>query len=202
VTVTAIDKQPSIISLDDFAPGTKRTIDLSAPGGFRWKLDFTTHSGLLNQAAGAWPADLEQSDFLQRLKTRETYPFLNELFDTQVLKADGNPAPPTLAEMSNADGIIPVALRKPSGVTYLLLITREKADENGPLREGVTIDLAFAGKVEKVDDMTGQALPDAVDTTRIAGGVRLHNIQAARIPGAIGQRCKTPFKLPIYRITP
>jgi hypothetical protein len=202
LTVTPIDGQPATIQLDDFVPGSKRTIDLSTHGGFRWKLDFTTHSGLINRATGAWPVDLEQSDFLERLKGRETYPFLSELFDTQVLTAEGKPAPPTLAEMKNADGIIPVTLRKRNGVTYLLLITRENADENGPLRQGMTIDIAFAGKVEKVDDMTGQTLPDAVDATPIAGGLRLRNIQAARIPGAIGQRCKTPFKLPVYRITP
>jgi hypothetical protein len=40
--------------LDDFAPGSHRTIALSALSlshatqGFRWSLDFTTHAGLVN----------------------------------------------------------------------------------------------------------------------------------------------------------
>jgi hypothetical protein len=70
------------------------------------------------------------------------------------------------------------------------------------VREGVSIDVAFTGKVEKVDDMTGQPLGDVIDATPMDGGLRLRNVQAARIPGPIGQRSKTPFKLPVYRITP
>jgi hypothetical protein len=127
---------------------------------------------------------------------------LSELFDTQVLTVDGKPAPRTLAQMANRDGITPVALRKSNGVTYLLLISREKIGDEGPLLDGMTIDVAFQGKVEKVDDMTGQPLAGVVDASPIEGGLRLRNVQAARIPGAIGQRSKRPFKLPIYRITP
>ena len=113
--------------LEDFAPHSTRTIarsTLSPAGfdeGFRWSMDFTTHAGLANKAAGAWPAVLEEGDFLEGLKGRDTYPFLSELFDTEVLCANGKPAPRTLAEMANADGLIPVALRKRNGVTYLLL---------------------------------------------------------------------------------
>jgi hypothetical protein len=104
--------------------------------------------------------------------------------------------------MTNADGIIPVALRKRNGVTFLLLIAREKPNKDGALRSGVTIDVAFQGKVAKVDDMTGEPLTDSVDATPMGGGLRLRNVQAARIPGPIGQRSATPFTLPVYRITP
>ena len=103
--------------------------------------------------------------------------------------------------MTNCDGLIPVALRKRNGVTYLLLIARENPNTNGPLRNGVTLDVAFRGKVVKVDDMTGQPVGDAVAAEPIAGGLRWRNLQAARIPGPIGQRSKTPFRLPVYRIS-
>jgi hypothetical protein len=120
-----------------------------------------------------------------------------------VLTADGKPAPRTLAEMARPeDGIIPVALRKRNGVTYLLLISREKTDKLGPLKNGIMIDVAFRGKVEQVDDMTGEPLPGAIDTADTPTGLRLRNLQAARIPGAIGERSDTPFKLPLYRISP
>jgi hypothetical protein len=208
LTITPAEGKPSTVKLDDFEPGSHRAIDLSSAGihdaaaQFRWRLDFTTHSGLTAAADGACPAAFEEAEFLNQLKGRDTYPFLSELFDTQVLTADGKPAPRTLAEMTNPDGVIPVALRKRNGVTYLLLITREKPERGGPLHDGITIDAAFHGKVEKVDDMTGQPLPGAVDATPTAGGLRLRNVQAARIPGPIGQRSREPFKLPIYRIVP
>lgn len=208
LTVTPAGGKPTTVKLDDFAPGSRRAIDLNSVGindaaeQFHWRLDFTTHSGLIAAADGACPTAFEEAEFLGQLKVRDTYPFLGELFDTQVLTADGKPAPRTLAEMTNSDGVIPVALRKRNGVTYLLLITREKPEQGGPLHDGITIDVAFGGKVEKVDDMTGQPLPDAVDATPMGSGLRLRNVQAAKIPGAIGQRSKEPFKLPIYRIVP
>jgi hypothetical protein len=37
---------------------------------------------------------------------------------------------------------------------------------------------------------------------RIRNGMRLKGLQAARIPGPIGKRSKTPFNLPVYRIVP
>jgi hypothetical protein len=210
LTLTTPDGKSVARKLDDFAPHTSRTIplaDLSLASDakeVRWQLDFTTHAGLVNQARGAWPATAEAHDFLERLKTRDTYPFLRELFDARVVTADGKPAPPTLAEMARpGDGIIPVALRKPNGVTYLLLIARENPDKTGPLRDGLTIDVAFKGKVEQIDDMTGQPLPGrTVDAAEMPTGLRLRNIQAARIPGAIGGRSQKPFMMPVYRITP
>jgi hypothetical protein len=205
LTLTMPDGKPVARPLDDFAPHSTRTIVLKdAPAELRWQLNFTTHGGLPNQARGAWPTPAEEHDFLERLKPRDTFPFLRELFDAQVMTADGKPAPPTLAEMARpGDGIIPLALRKRNGVTYLLLISREKLGKAGPLRDGLTIDVAFKGKVEMVDEMTGQPLPNrAVDAVETPGGLRLRNVQAARIPGAIGERSDTPFALPIYRITP
>jgi hypothetical protein len=208
LTVTALAGQAITRQLEDFAPRSRRMIllsELSAgqdPNGFRWTFDFHTHAGLTNQAAGAWPPAIEEQDFLARLKTRDTYPFLKELFDAEVLTADGKRAPRTLAEMSNHEEIIPVALRKRNGVTYLLLISREDPNTRGALRDGMTIEVAFQGKVVKVDDMTGQPTEETVAVEPLANGLRLKNIQAARIPGAIGQRSKTPFKLPIYRISP
>jgi hypothetical protein len=195
--------------LEDFAPRSQRTLAFGtlARGGLekgvRWSMDFTTHSGLVNKATGAWPKELEEGDFLESLKARDTYPFLRELFDTEVLMGSGKPAPRTLVEMTNGDGLIPVALRKRNGVTYLLVIARENPNKNGSLREGVNIDVAFQGKVVKVDDMTGQPLPgEKVDAEPIAGGVRLKNIKAGRIPGPIGERAAAPFMLPVYRISP
>jgi hypothetical protein len=208
LTLTPPDGRPLTHQLDDFAPRSTRTIALrdffsgDPSKGLGWTLDFTTHSGLVNKAAGAWPVEVEERDFLDRLKGRDTYPFLSELFDAEVLTASGKPAPPTLAEMKDNAGIIPVALRKRSGVTYLLLIAREDPNKHGALREGVTIDVAFQGKVAKVDDMTGEPLREVVDAAPIPGGLRLRNIQAARIPGPIGERSKAPFMLPIYRISP
>jgi hypothetical protein len=194
--------------LDDFAPHSRQTIPLSELSadqntkGFRWTFDFKTHAGLNNQAAGVWPPLMAEQDFLERLKTRDTFPFLKELFDAEVLTVDGKPAPRTLAEMSNRDGIIPVALQKRNGVTYLLLISREDPNARGALRDAVTVDVAFQGKVVKVDDMTGQPKGETVAVEPLANGLRLKNIQAARIPGAIGQRSKLPFMLPVYRISP
>ena len=42
----------------------------------------------------------------------------------------------------------------------------------------------------------------AIDAVETPTGLRLRNIQAARIPGAIGERSDEPFMLPIYRISP
>lgn len=194
------------LQLDDFAPHSTRSIAMSTPGAvageFRWIVGFTTHSGLINKAGGAWPAQFEERVFLERLKGRDYFPFLSQLFDTEVLTASGTPAPRTLVEMTNGDGIIPVALRKRNGVTYLLLIARENPNKDGALRQGVTIDLAFKGKVVKVDELTGQPTSEAVDAVPIAGGLRLKNVKAARIPGPIGERSTTPFQLPVYRISP
>ena len=210
LTITTVNRKSIQLDIKDFSPQTNRTISLKSLGlelddSFRWRMDFTTHSGLVNAAAGALPVKLEEQDFLTLIKERDTAPFLMELFDAEVLTVDGNPAPRTLVEMTDSQGIIPVILHKPNGVTYLVPISRENPNTGaGQLKEGINLDIAFKGKVEMVDDMTGQPLPDAdgIDVTLTANGLRLTNIKAARIPGPIGRRSNTPFVMPIYRITP
>ena len=68
-------------------------------------------------------------------------------------------------------------------------------------RDGL-IPVAFRGNVVKVDVMTSQPVGDAVAAEPFAGGLRLRNLQAVRIRGPIGQRSRTPFQLPVYRISP
>ena len=201
LTITPVNGAPIHLALEDFPPRSSRTIPMKGranrPGepsssaaqpplaspsalqpfspsalSFHWRIDYTTHSGLLNAAAGACPAKLEQQDFLQRLRARDTAPFLTELFDAEVLTIDGKPAPPTLFEMTDLQGIIPVILRKPNGVAYLVCISRENIDpKHGPIKSGInliiTLGAPFKGKVEQVDDLTGQPLPGAppVDAT-------------------------------------
>src|SRR5262249_42572972 len=94
LTITPITGKPMSGQLADLAPGSSRSIPLSdtMTNGFRWTMDFQSHGGLVNQAAGAWPAQLEEADFLERLMTRDTFPFLKELFDAQVLTVEGKPA--------------------------------------------------------------------------------------------------------------
>jgi hypothetical protein len=207
LTITPVNGKPVQIALKDFSPNSNRTISpnsLKLEDGFRWRMDFTTHSGFLNAAAGAAPVELENQDFLALIRERDTAPFLMELFDAEVLTVDGSPAPLTLFEMTDSQKIIPVILHKPNGVTYLIPISREDPNKNvGQIKEGINLEIAFKGKVEKVDDMTGEPLPDEViDVTPTANGLRLTNIKASRIPGAIGARSDTPFMMPVYRITP
>ena len=209
LTITPVNGKPVQIELKDFSPRSKRTISLKSlrlgvDDAFRWRMDFTTHSGLVNAAAGACPVTLAEQDFLALIRERDTAPFLTELFDAEVLTADGNPAPQTLVEMTDSQGIIPVILHKPNGVAYLVPISRENPNTDaGQIKEGINLEIAFKGRVEIVDDMTGEPLPDEViATTSIANGLRLTNIKAARIPGPIGKRSDTPFMMPIYRITP
>jgi len=206
LTITPVHGKPIPIALGDFAPRSDRTIllrNVKLDDGYRWRMDFTTHSGLVNAAAGVYPVQLEEQEFLAQIQKRDTAPFLTELFDAEVLTVDGSPAPPTLFEMTDTQGIIPVVLHKPNGVTYLVPISREDPNaSNGQIKEGVNLEIAFKGKVEKVDDMTGQPLPDVVDAVPTASGLRLTNIQGSRIPGPIGQRSDVPFVMPLYRITP
>jgi len=207
LTLTPVNGKSLRFELKDFAPRSSRTIPLktlgldNAPEGWRWRIDYTTHSGLVNAAAGAWPAKLEEQDFLASISNRPTAPFLTELFDAKVLTIKGKPAPRTFAEMTDKQGVTSVILRKPNGVAYLVLITREDPNPN-PLRGDITLDIAFKGKVEKVDDITGQPLPGKIDATPTAKGMRLKNLEAARIPSRVSPRSREPFMVPVYRITP
>jgi hypothetical protein len=210
LTITPVNGKPVQIALKDFPPRSNRTISLKSLGlgedeGYRWRMDFTTHSGLVNAAASAWPTELAEQDFLALISGRDYAPFLTELFDTEVLTVDGKPAPPTLTEMTDAQEIIPVILRKRNGVTYLVPISRENPRTSvSPIKEGINLEIAFKGKVEIVDDTTGQPLPDqgVIDVKATANGLLLTNIKAARISGSIHRRSLTPFMMPIYRITP
>jgi len=212
LVITPVTGEPLHFKLSDFSPRTSTFVALELWGkanpltnGFRWRIDYNTHSGLVNVAAGAWPAKLEAEDFLERIAKRDTASFLTELFDAEVLTIDGKPAPLTLAEMTDSNGIIPVILRKPNGVVYLVPISRELITEkNGPIKEGVNLEIAFKGRIEQVDDITGQPLlgAGAIDAKPQKTGLRLKNIKASRIPGAIGQRSEKPFMMPVYRITP
>ena len=49
-------------------------------------------------ATGGWPRQVEVDTFMERLKKRSTFKFLRELFDAEVLTADGKRVA-TLAEM-------------------------------------------------------------------------------------------------------
>jgi len=210
LTITPVNGKPVQLPLADFPPRSTRAIPIPksqvpSPESFRWRLDYTTHSGLPNAAAGAWPLSLEQQDFLALLRQRDTAPFLTELFDTEVLTTDGKPAPLTLFEMTDSQNVIPVILRKPNGVLYLVVISRESPNTKaGQIKQNITLDIAFKGRIEQVDDMTGQPLANApaIDATPTPTGLHLRNIKASRIPGPIGKRSEKPFMMPVYRITP
>jgi hypothetical protein len=185
VTPAGANGTPVQIPLDDFEPNTSRVISLKSlgiagiPDGFRWSMAFDTHSGLAASAVGAWPRKLEEQDFLALIKSRDTGSFLTELFDAEVLTADGKPAPQTLYEMTTTDSrqLCPVILRKPNGVIYLFIISRVPSPGTPVVKNNITLDIAFNGTIEQVDDMTGepltgQALADAggVTATPIPGG--------------------------------
>jgi len=189
-----------ILELDDFSPKEERTIQLGRPAeSFRWRMDYTTHSGLAMTACGAYPPALEAEDFLARLKSRKTYPFLRELLDAEVLAADGRRDVTTLKEMEREDGVVAVAFRKPKGVAYLTVFTRMA---NGPYLENAAIDVAFKGRVEAVDEMTGQPTGDRVVVEETPNGLRLKNLRVPLIPASYTQRSHEPLKIPVFRITP
>jgi hypothetical protein len=197
-----VGSQKKVLPLEDFRPNEQRLIPKPLSGeSFHWRMDFTTHGGLPLAAAGAFPRSVEESDFLASLKSRQTRDFLTTLFDAEVVTTSGQPAPPTTAEMARSDGVIPVALRKRDGTVYLALITRE-APKASPYREALTVDVALTGKVEAINDMTGQPTAEPVEVESIPSGLRLKNVRAARIPGAYGTRFPRPFALPVYRIVP
>jgi hypothetical protein len=202
LTLKAGAKQ-EVIGLADFAPNSERVVPL--PKGmesrFHWRFDYTTHGGLPMAATGAQPADLEVQDFMERLKARDCYPFLRELFDAEVLPADGRSGVTTLADLEREDGLVTVAFRKPTGVVYVTAFNRIKP-QVGWTYTGVSVDLAFSGKVEAVDPRTGEPLQTAVSTERLAKGVRLKNLRVPCLPREYGRRAKESIDLPVYRITP
>ena len=190
------------IDLGDFPPDSVRSFSTPIEtDSFRWQIDYTTHGGLPMMATGAYPESMEAEDFLERLKSRDTYPFLRELLDAEVITTDGQPAPPTLKEMEREDGIVPIAFRKPNGVVYLTVFTR-KQPEKGIYEEGVDLDLAFNGVITAVDELTGQPKDAPVEVERVTNGLRLKNVRAPYLPAQYTNRSKTPITLPVFRITP
>ena len=190
------------IALQNFAPNGSRAIASPVQDrSFRWRLDYTTHRGLKMQATGACPATLEAQDFLERLKGRDTFTFLRELFDATVVTVDGTPAPPTLKEMEREDGVVPLAFRKPNGVVYLTAFTRRKPKE-GLYQTGVDVATAFSGSVRAVAEMTGEPTDKPVEHERLPKGLRLKNIRVPHLPPSYGNRAREPIALPVVRIDP
>ena len=185
--------------LDDFRPNSERSIRWSnLPKTFRWRMEYTTHAGLGMVACGAHPPRVEAEDFLARLEGREGLPLLKELLDADVLTADGRRVG-TLKEMERDDGVVAVVFRKPNGVSYVTVFTRKG---KGQYAEGVDVDLACRGRVERVDEMTGRPTGEAVEVEPLPKGLRLKGLRVPRIPASYGQRAREPIELPVYRISP
>ena len=188
--------------LEDFAPNSQRVVDVGlAADRFRWQMDYTTHGGLPMMAVGAHPRTVEEGDFLRRLSTRDTYGFLRELFDAEVITMNGVSAPPTLKEMEREDGVVPVAFRKPNGVVYLTLFTRRKPPAGAYARD-VSVETAFEGPVERVDELTGRPTDDPVRSERRPGGVRLVGLDVPYLPASYTHRSSQPVSLPVFRVRP
>lgn len=200
-TLTVRDKAgEEVIPQVDFGPMAERFVAARAAGGeFEWTMDYTTHGGLPMVASGAWPPSFESERFLKRLESREGYPFLRELFNAEVLAADGGRTATTLKDLERNDGIIPVVFLKSDGVAYVTALARRG---DGPYREGVDIDLAFRGRAEMVDEMTGKPTGEPIATEATGGGMRLTNLRVPVIPASYTQRSKTPVRMPVIRIEP
>jgi hypothetical protein len=193
------DAGEEVVKLDDFA--AKREATLRAPAStFRWRMDYTTHAGLSMVACGAYPPAAEAEDFLACLKDRETFPFLRELLDAEVLRADGRTDATTLKDMEREDGIVPIVFRKPNGVVYVTVLARKRP--KGDYVEGVTLDVAFRGRVEAVDEMTGKPTDARPEVEPLPNGLRLKNVRVPFIPSGYGARLQRPLSMPAFRITP
>ncbi len=192
-----------VVNLGDMPPRGVREVDVgrALPDEFRWRIEYTSHGGLPTAAAGAVPRRLEVADFMQRLKSRETYPFLRELFDADVVSAQGRSGLTTLAEFRRVDGIVPVAFRKPNGVVYLVVFSRRRP-ARGWVHTGVTVDLDFRGTVCRVDELTGRPVAGTVAVERTATGVRLTGLDVPYIPQGYTGRAPQRIEIPVYRITP
>ncbi len=201
------DAGEKTIRLPDFAPGSQRRVPRASDAhgstprsSFRWRMDYTTHAGLGMVARGAWPPDVEADDFLASLKGRKTYSFLRELFAAEVVGIDGRPAPPTFKEMEREDGVVPVAFRRPDGTVYVTLFSRKKPAK-GVYRLGLSLDVAFTGHVDLVDELTGEPLGPSVEYQRRPEGLRLENLRVPYLPAGVHRRSIEPFALPVLRIS-
>ncbi len=190
------------LAVADFAlPESRRVRVEGLPVSFRWRLDYTTNGGLPMVATGAWPRQAEADMFLERLKSRETFPFLRELFDAQVISSEGRTDVSTLREMEREDGIVPVVLRKPNGVAYLTVFDRRRPNE-GWYRKGVTVELNLRGSVVQVDPLSGEPNGDPVEVEDVSVGLRFKNLKVPYWPARYTDRAKVPIDFPVYRITP
>lgn len=194
------DGGEEILAQVDFGPMAERLVEAQgASGNFRWRMDYATHGGLPMVACGAWPPALEAEDFLKGLEGREGYPFLRELFDAEVVAADGHSGATTLKGLEREDGIVPIAFRKPGGVVYVTALARRG---KGPYSEGVAFDVVFRGRAEMVDEMTGKPTGEPIQTETVADGMRLKGLRVPLIPSAYTQRSKIPVRMPVIRIEP
>lgn len=100
-------------------------------------------------ACGAYPDSIESADFLALMRSRETFPFLKELLDAEILTTDGRNDIKTLLAMTRPDGVVPVVFRKPNGILYVTAFARTKGNKAVKAErlymENVAIDLVFFG---------------------------------------------------------
>jgi len=187
--------------LPDIAPHGERTVELPfAPQNFHWRLDFTTHGGLAMIAGGANPQALEETDFVARLRGRDTFEFLQPLLTAEVLTVAGAPAPATFAAMKRPDDVVPFAFRCADGVVYVTAFSRAKP--GGDHYVTTDISLAFLGNVTPVDEWTGRPTAQHIEWDQTPTGITLKNVKVPLIPGPIGLRSDEPLALPVFRITP
>ena len=62
------------------------------------------------------------------------------------------------------------------------------------------LDVAFAGKVTAVDELTGQPLATPIEVEHVGSGLRLKNVRVPYINGRYSQRLTTPVQMPVLRI--
>lgn len=183
----------------DFGPMAERLVVARAAGGeFRWTMDYTTHGGVPMVASGAWPPWLQSEDFLKRMEAREGYPFLRELLDAELVGADGKKIAGCLGDLEREDGIAPIVFLKPGGVAYVTAIAFRG---EGACRKGVSIDVAFSGRAEMVDEMTGKPNGVPLKSHPITGGLRLADL-VVPILRSSGGDAGEPVRMPVIRIEP
>lgn len=193
--------QEKTLPLEDFSPNSRRVVELNDEfSSFRWEINYSTHSGLKMLAAGAYPRSVEVEDFARRLEKRKTYSFLKELLDAKVLAVDGQEAPPTIEELKQANGVIPVAFQKPNGVVYITAFARINPENGFYLK--ADINTSFTGTLTAVDEWTGKPINTDIQWEQTRTGIRIKSVNIPIIPGPIGQRSNKPVVLPVFKITP
>jgi hypothetical protein len=187
-----------VLTLGDFSPNSGRTVHVARlPATFRWRIDYTTHSGLPMVACGARPASREADEFLSRIADRPTYPFLRELFDAEVVAADGRHDITTLKDFERGDGVVTACFHKPSGRVYVAAFARRAT---GDYVNAVNLDIAFSGRVTAVDELTGQPLATPVEVEPLTHGVRIKNVRVPYLPERYSQRLNKAVRMPVFRI--